>query len=73
MDKRRTSRHERGMSEKPNPIDVGRKASALSAELGLGAHRYARNQAKEAAAAGDPAMAQFWTAVADQLSPRCSI
>ena len=61
------------MTEKPNPVDVARKANALAAELGLGAHRYARKQADAAATSGDADQAAFWTAVADQLSPHCSI
>jgi hypothetical protein len=61
------------MTETPNAVEAGRKANELSAEFGLGAHRHARQLAKEAQAAGDAEQAAFWTAVADQLSPRCSI
>ena len=61
------------MIEKPNPVEVARKANELAAELGLGAHRHARKQADEAATSGDADQAAFWTAVADQLSPHCSI
>ena len=61
------------MQERPDPVDVGRKASELAAEQGLGAHRHARNLAKEAEGKGDAGAAAYWHAVADQLSPRCSI
>jgi hypothetical protein len=61
------------MTETPDRNEVGRKANELSAERGLGAHRYARQLAKDATAAGNSEQAAFWTAVADQLSPRCSI
>lgn len=61
------------MSEHPNPVEVGRKANELSAELGLGAHRLAQQNAKDAKQAGNNDESAFWTAVADALSPRCSI
>lgn len=61
------------MSTTPDPVEVGRKANELAAEMGLGAHRHARQQAKEAEQAGDSKAALFWTAVAEALSPHCSI
>lgn len=60
------------MSE-PNPVEVGRKANELAAELGLGAHRHARKNAEEAEKAGKAEEAAFWEAVAQELSPHCSI
>ena len=61
------------MIEKPNPVEVARKANELAAELGRGAHRHARKQADDATTNGDADQAAFGTAVADQLSPHCSI
>jgi hypothetical protein len=61
------------MTDQPNPIDVSRKANELAASHGLGARRYARSQAEDAAKAGDTAMQAFWLAVASELNPRCSI
>jgi len=61
------------MEKTPDKNEIGRKANELAAEFGLGAHRHARGLAKQAEADGKPEDAAFWTAVADQLSPRCSI
>jgi hypothetical protein len=57
-----------GMSEQPNPVDVGRKANELAAEFGLGAYREAMKRA-----AADGADRDFWEAVAAELSPHCSV
>ncbi len=57
----------------PNPVDVGRRANELSAEYGLGAHRQARQRAEEAQKSGQEDEAAFWEAVADELSPHCSV
>lgn len=61
------------MTEQPNPVDVGRKANELAAELGLGAHRHARQRADEAAKAGKTDETAFWEGVAAELSPHCSV
>lgn len=61
------------MSEKPDPVEVGRKASELAASHGLGARRHAKTLAEAAEQAGDDANKEFWLAVAGELNPRCSI
>ncbi len=57
-----------GMSEYPNPVEVGRKANELAAEFGLAAYREAMKRA-----AADGADKDFWEAVAAELSPHCSV
>lgn len=57
-----------GMSEHPNPVEVGRKANELAAEFGLAAYREAMKRA-----AADGTDKDFWEAVAAELSPHCSV
>jgi hypothetical protein len=61
------------MTETPDHNDVARTANALAASHGLGAHRHARTLAEQAGKERDGARQAFWTAVAAELSPRCSI
>ncbi len=61
------------MDEKPDHNEVARAANALAASHGLGAHRQARTIAERAQNDGDGARQAFWSAVAAELSPRCSI
>jgi hypothetical protein len=61
------------MSEKPDHNAVARTANELAASHGLGAHRQARTLAETARNEGDTERQAFWTAVAEALSPRCSI
>jgi hypothetical protein len=61
------------MSEKPDHNQVVRTANELAASHGLGAHRQARSLAETAGKEGDGERQAFWTAVAETLSPRCSI
>jgi hypothetical protein len=56
------------MSEQPNPVDVGRKANEMAAEFGLAAYREAIKRAS-----AEPAQKDFWEAVAEHLSPHCSV
>lgn len=61
------------MGEKPDRNEVARAANELAASHGLGAHRHARTIAEQAGKEGDGERQAFWTAVAAELSPRCSI
>ena len=61
------------MSEKPNTVEVSRKALELAASHGLGARRHAKSLAAQAGEKNDAAGQAFWLAVADELNPRCSI
>jgi hypothetical protein len=61
------------MAEKLDHNDVARTANELAASHGLGAHRHARNLAETAGKEGNGERQAFWTAVAETLSPRCSI
>lgn len=56
------------MSEEPNPVEVGRKANEMAAEFGLAACREALKRV-----ASEPAQKDFWEAVAEHLSPHCSV
>jgi hypothetical protein len=56
------------MSEPLNPIEIGRKANEMAAEFGLGAYREAIRRATT-----QPSQKDFWDAVAEHLSPHCSV
>lgn len=56
------------MSEPLNAAEIGRKANELAADFGIGAYREAIKRAE-----ATPAEKDFWEAVADHLSPHCSV
>ena len=61
------------MDEAVDRNAVAQAANTLAASHGLGAHRQARTRAAQAEMEGNREQQRFWTAVAEALSPRCSI